>query len=191
MELGKNSQNFIDILKCLSEDKQIISILADLANINDKNIISKEEKYFAYKKLYESIMNEEDVFKQMLSNYFYNEYRKLRNDLGCKVMNSIFEEDEKEKTREELEKDIKKKKENAEEEARKKMEKSKKSEQEPLAKAIRSKGDDQNDAADKLGVHKSTISRIKSGVRDPSFDLLQDISKTYGSGVVNQLLSKK
>lgn len=51
----------------------------------------------------------------------------------------------------------------------------------PLAKALRAQGMSQDEAADALDVDKSTISRIKSGVRKPSYELLKKMSGKFGS----------
>lgn len=57
----------------------------------------------------------------------------------------------------------------------------KKGENKPLARALRSKGLSQNELAKKLDVNKSTISRLKLGDRDPSFELMTDLTRILGS----------
>ena len=56
----------------------------------------------------------------------------------------------------------------------------KKGETRPLAKGLRAKGMTQDELADAADVDKSTISRIKLGVRKPSFDLMKKLSDVFG-----------
>ena len=50
----------------------------------------------------------------------------------------------------------------------------------PLAKGLRAKGMSQDELAAAAGVDKSTISRIKLGVRKPSFELMKTLSDVFG-----------
>lgn len=61
----------------------------------------------------------------------------------------------------------------------------KKGEESNIAKAIRRKGKSQEEVADIVGVHKSTISRLKqyknkSKGRKPSYDLLKKLTRLLG-----------
>lgn len=157
-----------------------LAVMADLGNI--KHNFSDRELFESFRLLHlanESYEETDDFGKDVFS-FVANRYKDLRVQLGHKVMRDIVyeaTESEEEKAKEkELEKE---------------GEKKKKKEQAPLAKAMRSKGFSQNQTADALDVDKSTISRIKTGVRKPSFDLMQKISSRFGKGVVNQLLGQK
>lgn len=57
-------------------------------------------------------------------------------------------------------------------------------ERDGLSNKIKKKGYDQEDVADIIGVDPSTISRHISGIRDPSFDTLEQYAKILGSGVL-------
>ena len=57
----------------------------------------------------------------------------------------------------------------------------KKGETRPLAKSLRAKGMTQDELAQAADVDKSTISRIKLGVRKPSFELIKKLSDVFGN----------
>ena len=61
------------------------------------------------------------------------------------------------------------------------QDKMKKGETKPMAKALRAKGMSQQELADKLDVHKSTISRLKTGKRNPSFEMMSELGDALGS----------
>jgi transcriptional regulator with XRE-family HTH domain len=61
------------------------------------------------------------------------------------------------------------------------QDKMKKGETKPMAKALRAKGMSQQELADKLNVHKSTISRLKTGKRNPSFEMMSELGDALGS----------
>lgn len=150
-----------------------IAIMADLGNINHN--FNKKELFESFRDLYltnKSYKYVNDFGKEVLS-FINNRYKNLREELGHKIMQDIvYEADEKE-NKEKFEKE---------------NEKKRKKEHAPLAKAIKSKGYSQDEAADILDVDKSTISRIKTGTRKPSFDLMRKMSIKFGKGIINQLL---
>ena len=181
-------ENLIDTLKMLPINDRII-ILSDIASI--KHSFSVKESLDAYRKLrmiFENsdFMNLSQNHRKLFSICEDNLFN-LRSSLGVDAM-ILLNEDEKEdeKEREKEQKEIEKKN---KEEFEKESEKRKKAEQEPIAKILRAKGDSQNDAASNLDVHKSTISRWKTGTRNPSFENMKDLKDVYGAGVVNQILS--
>lgn len=173
--------SMIKVLSELSKNDRLI-ILSELADI--KTNFKKIDVLNAFRNL-RSVFNENmDDNQKKLFSFCEEKILNLRNVLGIEAMRTVSEADDKK----EQDKDQEKIQAKNAEEFRKESEKRKKAEQEPLAKAIRSKGENQNDAAEKLDVDKSTISRIKTGERNPSFELLQKLKKAYGSGIVNQML---
>ena len=143
-------------------------------------------------KMFES--NKFKGFEKEFIEVVNESYLELRKILGSEVINkiSINEEDEKgtkvEKGENESESDFQKRKKETEAEQSKKEEEfaaksagKKKGEQKPLAKSLRAKGMSQNDLADTLNVDKSTISRLKTGVRKPSYELMTQLADQFGS----------
>jgi transcriptional regulator with GAF, ATPase, and Fis domain len=189
--MNLNKERFSKILENFDFNDSLMFML-DIANI-DNDLFNKKEKLLGYKKL-SNLKEDNDDFSNMLSNFAYSRYRELRSEVGSGALMSfnttIYEEDEDEKSRDAKEIENKKKSEEDEKEFTKENEKKKKAEQNPLSKALRTKGHDQDEAAEKLDVDKSTISRIKTGTREPSFELMKKMSDIYGKGLVTQLLSK-
>lgn len=189
-------KNLIDTLKKLPVDDRMI-ILSDLAEI--KHNYSVKESLNAYRNL-RSIFEQSDFMNlsqnhRKLFSICEDNLFMLRRKLCCEAMVPLNEdisdedEDEDEQEQKERERDKEEQERKNIEKFEKEAEKSKKDEQAPLAKALRGKGDNQDDAAELLDVHKSTISRWKTGTRNPNFDNLQDLKNKYGASVVNQILS--
>jgi len=177
---------FVKVIDMAGMDlNECVNVLLDIGNKNIGNIKDIKLTYSGYKKLNESIDNYDcsdfGDFEYNLLSVIKERYENFRSLMGNEAMNYLFEDEEKDQE------GIQKK--NAEK-IDISMKRKKKSEQSPLAKAIRSKGDSQSNAADKIGVDKSTISRIKTGKRRPSFDTMKELSDMYGTSVVNQLLSQ-
>jgi len=181
MEFGPRSDFLLEFLSHIDADGRVI-VLADLAELgHDYKAGDMLKTYRDLRDICESWELEEfNDFKTNLYEFIDNKYRRVRDDLGHSAMQIIQaiteEEDEDEQS--------KKNKEKFEKEA----DKRKKGEQSPIAKAARSKGETQDDMADEIDVHKSTISRYKTGSRKPSFDTMKKLAKHYGKGFVNQLL---
>ncbi len=121
------------------------------------------------------------------NNYVATSVKVLREELAEKLMKPIFEA-ELEKGESESDSDFKKRAVEQDkiqsknvDEFEKAQEKMKKGESKPLAKALRSKGMSQQELADQLDVHKSTISRIKTGKRNPSFEMMTELGDALGS----------
>ena len=168
------------LIKCLSESdiQDKVVLLSVLAGI--KCDYSNREVYESLRRLRTSFGGSE------YHTVVEENYKKYRYALGASVMNNIMEKN-KSKEAEKRSKELSKKN---KEKFKKEGEKKKKKEKSPLAQAIRAKGDDQEEAADKVDVHKSTISRIKTGTRKPSFDTMKKLATVYGKGLVSQLLEK-
>jgi len=186
-----------NILENIDYDSRII-VMCELANIKHKyNNVEKLNAFRKVRRIFET-MDFDKITKpqRQLFTICEDNIINLRNKLGPDALISISEADtantsgrrEEEQQDKQKEDDQEKIQADNQEEFRKESEKRKKSEQAPLAKAIRSKGENQDAAADKLDVDKSTISRIKTGERKPSFELMQKLKNSYGAGVVNQML---
>jgi DNA-binding XRE family transcriptional regulator len=180
-------KEFVSIFKNLDIDSRVI-LMSDIAGM--KHGYNMKESLSAYRGL-KSVCESWDFddisqFKRDIFTFCEENLFNLRFELGADAM-LVVEDDAKDKQKE---KDKEEKARKNKEEFDKKREQQKKSEQSPLKKAIVSKGEDQDDAAEVLDVDKSTISRIKTGTRKPSFDLMKQMKKHYGAGVVNQLLEK-
>lgn len=183
MDFGPKTQFLVEFLSHIDADGRVI-VLADLAELgHDYKAGDILKTYRALKDICESWDIEDfDDFATSIYEFVDNKYKTVRSKLGSNAMQMVRaiaeaedddDSDQSKKNKEKFDKEA---------------EKRKKGENSPIAKAARSKGDNQNDMADEVGVHKSTISRIKTGKRDPSFGLLKKIKATYGQGVVNQLL---
>ena len=175
--MGKYTNELVCFMEKLEVPVRHI-ILSDLAN--SRHGYTASEAIQAYRIAQEiSEDHEKTDFTTELFKFINESYVSLKRHLGIDAMQPVVAEAEDldDKSDEEKSKDASEKH---------KQDASKKTD--PIKKAVRSKGEDQTDMADKMGVHKSTISRWSSGSRKPSFDNLQDIKKKYGMGTVNQLL---
>lgn len=173
-----------------------------LAVVQDTKLISKHynsdkmDLLTGLTKIQETIAKENNdaSFKVKFSAYVNGSVKSLREDLAPRLMKPIFEDDKSsvvdnmEKNENESDADFKNRVKDQEEvqgknkdEFEKAQNKLKKGESKPLAKALRSKGMSQQELADHLDVHKSTISRIKTGKRNPSFELMSELGDTFGS----------
>lgn len=190
-DLTPTQEYLATILEDFDPDN-IIMILGDLADLPEiEQMFTKSEMINGYRKLVHLTENNQEGVGEFFSNFVYDRYRSLRSELGHEAMvnlNPIMEKEEESRDTEETKR--KKMAKDAEEKGKADVQMKKKAEKAPLAQAIRSKGEDQSDAADKLDVDKSTISRIKTGTRKPSFDLMKKMSRNYGKGLISQLLSK-
>jgi DNA-binding XRE family transcriptional regulator len=170
-----------------------------LAVVQDVKIIKQYYKYDkmdllnGLNKINETISKEKDCNVKFVS-YVKESIKNLREELAEKLMKPIFEaegadkEGNLQKGEGESDLDFKKRQEKQEkvqtknvDEFEKAQEKMKKGETKPLAKALRAKGMSQQELADKLDVHKSTISRLKTGKRNPSFEMMAELGETLGS----------
>ena len=188
--MGIKADYLMKLMEGFSTSEKII-VLCDIADIDTRNAYSNLDRLSTFRKLVKITEGVDDEFGKTISDFSYDRYRQLRKSIGSDAMRSVrvIGEDEEEKSRDTKEREEKKRKEENEEETELKNKEGKKKEQAPLAKALRSKGEDQEEAANKLDVDPSTISRIKTGVRRPSFELMQKMAKTYGRGLVDQLVS--
>lgn len=171
------------------------------AVIQDLNLIKKHfscDKMDLLTGLSKIVISESSItYIVKFNNYVKESIKCLREDLASRLMKPIFEaeddikkdiSDNMEKGENESDADFKARMKDQEkiqgqnkDEFEKAQEKLKKGETKPLAKALRAKGMNQQELADRLDVHKSTISRIKTGQRKPSYDLMANLSDTFGS----------
>lgn len=181
MELGPSTSFLVEFLSHIDVDGRVI-VLADLAELgHDYKAGDMLKAYKELSAICESWEAEEiDDFKSNLYDFIQEQYIKIRSEIGHKAMETVCPIAEAEDDDETSKKN--------KEEFEKGAEKQKKKEQSPIAKAVRSKGQDQDDMAKSIGVNKSTVSRYKTGKRKPSFDVLKKIKNQYGMAVVNQLL---
>lgn len=184
MEFGPKMNFLMEFLSHIDADGRVI-VLSDLAELgHDYKAGDMLKAYSKLKDICESWDLELfDEFKSDLYEFVDDRLKHVSESLGhnaIMLVKAITEEDDEEESEK-----SKKNKEKFEKEA----EKRKKGEQSPIAKAARSKGETQDEMADEIDVHKSTISRYKTGTRKPSFDTMKKLSKHYGKGFVNQLLS--
>ena len=191
-----------NVAKIIKEAK--LSVYEGIGVIQDLGIIEKCEKVSSvdilngYKKIKELMetkdINDMDLFQVEFTNIVNELFTEFNIEHGYKNIKPIMEFAGSDKganvERGESESDpefLKRKREADKSQGQKEKDFSdehagqKKNESEPLAKALRSKGLSQNELADKLNMNKSTISRLKSGERMPSFDTLQKLADTFGS----------
>lgn len=190
MELGTNTSFLLEFLSHIDINGRVI-VLADLAELgHDYKAGDMLKTYKELKSVCES-WNEEDIddFRSNISEFVIERYLAARSEIGYAAMGKvmpIFETDGDSNSNDHNST------EDGKSEGQKKFEKeagkNKKSEQSPIAKATRSKGQNQDDMASATHVDKSTISRWKTGKRKPSFDNLKKLKSQYGMAVVNQLL---
>ncbi|CAK0748368.1 hypothetical protein CCP1ISM_20026 [Azospirillaceae bacterium] len=174
-----------------------------LAVVQDTKLISKYyssdkmDLLTGLNKIQETISKESvdnaPAFKVKFNSYVNQSVKVLREDLAPRLMKPICElasnvTDMMQKGEGESDMDFKERMKGQEEvqdknkdEFEKAQDKMKKGESKPLAKALRSKGMSQQELADHLDVHKSTISRLKTGKRKPSFELMSELGDTFGS----------
>lgn len=179
MEFGQKTKFLVEFLSNANIDDKVI-ILSDLANISHS--YKSGEIFETYRKLRNVCesweLEEIDDFRSQIHEFVDEQYKNVRNKLGANaimMVRAIAEdsEDDEKNNKKEFEKGAKKKH---------------KGDNSPIAKAARSKGENQNDMANSIDVDKSTISRIKTGTRRPGFDTLKKLAQKYGKGFINQLL---
>lgn len=183
LKLAPKQIKLINILENFDKNKRIM-VLCDIANINEDHYKDKLEMLETYRSITEMTESSDDDFIQDIHNFAYSRYRDLRLNLGPDAMLNV------ELFKEEDDKDDKDDKDNKDDKDKKSDKDEKEYDQSmaPLVKAIKSKGDSQANVAHSLGVDPSTISRIKHGVRDPSFDLLQKMANKFGKGIISKLV---
>lgn len=120
-----------------------------------------------------NVLEEAEPFDYELSAMVFMESNRIFNEENVAADERTAEKEREEEREAESEK-------NKEEFADQNIAKAK-NQNAPLAKALRAQGVSQDEAADILDVDKSTISRIKSGSRKPSFDLLKKMNGKFGS----------
>jgi DNA-binding transcriptional regulator YiaG len=145
-----------------------IGVAQDLKLMDEYFDVSELTILDGYNKMIKNIHSRdiEESHELEIANMLNETYDEkiINNSIISKVIDPIFEaEDKKDDKKED------KKKDKGQED------------KEPLARALRSKGESQSDLAGDVGVHKSTVSRWKTGTRKPSFDALVDIKKKLGS----------
>jgi DNA-binding XRE family transcriptional regulator len=190
-------ENIVSIIKSSNLTfEERLAVVQDVKIIKQYYKSDKMDLLSGLNKINETISKTKGCNVKFIS-YVGESIKDLREELSPQLMKSLCEADENigadkegnlQKGEGESELDFKKRQEEQEKIQDKNVdafqqaqEKMKKGETKPLAKALRAKGMSQQELADKLDVHKSTISRLKTGKRNPSFEMMAELGETLGS----------
>jgi DNA-binding Xre family transcriptional regulator len=173
-----------------------LGVVQDLGIIDKNEKIDPVDTLNGYKKIHEFLEAKKtpDIIEVDFNNIVHDLFVEFNTRHGYKNIKPIVEFTEKEKgatvERGEGESDpefllrkhkAEKDQQGKEDDFAKMNDGKKKGESKPLARALRSKGLSQNELADKLDMNKSTVSRLKTGKRKPSFDTLKQLSNVLGN----------
>lgn len=182
------SQNLEFLRKVLVENLspiERIAVLQDMGIINGVLEIHPGELKDAYQILQSNIAIDENSgdFECQFFDSLSDSIKYINATYGPQLINEklIKREGESEAEFEKRKKESEQKQAGKEKEFVKQHAGVKKAEQAPLAKSLRSKGISQQDLADRLGVSKTTVSRWKTGIRNPNFENLEDLATMFGS----------
>lgn len=178
-----------------------LAVIQDINIIKKYYVSDKMDLFTGLSKIEETISHADykEAHVVKFETYVRESIKSIREDIAERLMKPVFEADEMgavgadqsgnlQKSEGESDLDFKKRGEEQSKvqdknmgEFEKAQQKMKKGETKPMAKALRAKGMSQQELADELGVHKSTISRLKTGKRMPSFEMMADLGNTLGS----------
>lgn len=187
-------------MRHLNSDDRVI-VMADLSGVSHGRTTS--ESLAAYRSLKSSFNKIESDFEvgspdQKMYAFCESRLHNLRAKMGAAAIRPISEGEtesspqrRKEMAKKKKSKEnIKKRDEENDEALRKQSEKQKKSEHDPLAKAISSMSINQSQAAELLGVDKSTFSRWKNGTRNASAKNIAAVDDKISSTAADSLVDK-